>query len=67
MLGGFNRVLHIVVELEKLSFDTLTNNSRSIPLFINKKKIIMYLHRIRHMLNLPIINILTVEYKEVLK
>ncbi len=25
MLGGFNRVLHIVVELEKLSFDTLTS------------------------------------------
>ncbi len=26
MLGGFNRALHIVVELEKLSFDSLTMN-----------------------------------------
>ncbi len=44
MLGYFNRVLHIVVEIEKLSFDTLTNlcyymiNSLIIKVISEEKK-----------------------------
>ncbi len=47
MLGGFNRVLYIVVELEKLSFDTLTSYviSYKIPKTFDKYFIAVYTYR----------------------